>query len=63
MAVATLVAHREQLDRLARALVEKETLDEDDAYAAAGVTRDGTPAALVPGQAGAVPAVTRSSLQ
>jgi cell division protease FtsH len=45
-AVATLTAHREQLDRLARALVEKETLDEDDAYAAAGVDRDGTPAAL-----------------
>jgi cell division protease FtsH len=41
-AVATLTAHREQLDRLAQALVEKETLDEDEAYAAAGVDRDAT---------------------
>jgi len=38
-AVATLIAHREQLDRLAHVLVEKETLDEDEAYAAAGVAR------------------------
>jgi cell division protease FtsH len=45
-AVATLTAHRDQLDRLARALVEKETLDEDEAYAAAGVARDEAPAAL-----------------
>ncbi len=41
-AVATLVSHREQLDRLARVLVEKETLDEDEAYAAAGVIREAT---------------------
>jgi len=45
-AVATLRAHREQLDRLARALMAKETLDEDEAYAAAGVARDEAPAAL-----------------
>ena len=38
-AVATLVAHREQLDRLAQALFAKETLNEDEAYAAAGVPR------------------------
>ena len=36
--VLTLLAeHRAQLDSLAAALVEHETLDEDDAYAAAGV--------------------------
>jgi cell division protease FtsH len=45
-AVATLVAHRPQLDRLARALLTKETLDEDEAYAAAGVARDSAPGAL-----------------
>jgi cell division protease FtsH len=38
-AVATLVAHREQLDRLAHALLASETLDEAEAYAAAGVPR------------------------
>jgi cell division protease FtsH len=31
--------HRDKLDSLAHALLEHETLDEDDAYAAAGVTR------------------------
>jgi cell division protease FtsH len=44
-AIATLVAHREQLDRLAQALIAHETLDEDEAYAAAGVTRDSAPGA------------------
>ncbi len=38
-AVETLRRNRERLDRLARVLVERETLDEDEAYAAAGVTR------------------------
>ena len=33
-AVATLTAHRRQLDRLAHALFEAETLDEHEAYAA-----------------------------
>jgi cell division protease FtsH len=42
-AVTTLLAHREQLDRLARTLVERETLDEDEAYAAAGVARETAP--------------------
>jgi cell division protease FtsH len=36
-AVATLAEHREQLDALAAALLERETLDEADAYAAAGL--------------------------
>ena len=48
-AVTTLIAHREQLDRLAHALLAKETLDEDEAYAAAGVPRDGVPGALALG--------------
>ena len=37
--VELLTEHRARLDALARALLEDETLDEDDAYAAAGVTR------------------------
>ena len=35
--VAVIREHRSQLDSLAAALLEHETLDEDDAYAAAGV--------------------------
>ena len=37
--VTLLTENRARLDALASALLEKETLDEDDAYAAAGVTR------------------------
>jgi cell division protease FtsH len=37
--VTLLTENRERLDALASALLEQETLDEDDAYAAAGVTR------------------------
>jgi cell division protease FtsH len=38
-ALETLRAHRDQLDSLAAALLEAETLDEEAAYAAAGITR------------------------
>ena len=36
-AVAVLREHRTRLDRLARTLLERETLDADEAYAAAGI--------------------------
>ncbi|TML97569.1 MAG: ATP-dependent zinc metalloprotease FtsH [Actinobacteria bacterium] len=39
--VALLEENRDKLDSLAQALLEHETLDEDDAYAAAGVERAG----------------------
>jgi cell division protease FtsH len=43
--VTVLTANQARLDALASALLEHETLDEDDAYAAAGVTRpQATPA-------------------
>ena len=38
--LALLADNRTRLDSLAQALVEHETLDEDDAYAAAGVDHD-----------------------
>ncbi len=50
-AVTTLRSHREQLDRLAHTLIERETLDEDDAYAAAGISRDTAPGAVARGEA------------
>jgi cell division protease FtsH len=37
----TLADHREQLDHLAEALLKRETLDEADAYAVAGIDRPG----------------------
>ena len=40
--VPLLEANRDKLDSLARALLEQETLDEDEAYAAAEVTRPAT---------------------
>jgi cell division protease FtsH len=49
-ALQTLSEHREQLDNLAEALLEHETLDEPDAYQAAGIgapVHDGQPVALV----------------
>ncbi len=45
IAVTQLLSdHREQLDTLTEALLATETLDEDDAYAAAGVPREREPA-------------------
>jgi cell division protease FtsH len=41
--VALLNAERGRLDAMADALLEKETLDEDEAYAVAGVERPGNP--------------------
>ena len=43
--VALLKKNRGKLDSLAAALLEHETLDEEDAYAAAGVERAAKPAA------------------
>jgi cell division protease FtsH len=43
--ITLLEKNRDKLDRLAAALLEHETLDEDDAYEAAGVTRTATPGA------------------
>jgi cell division protease FtsH len=43
--IALLQENRGKLDSLASALLEHETLDEDDAYAAAGVARTGSPTA------------------
>jgi cell division protease FtsH len=49
-AVETLRNNRERLDRLAHTLLERETLNEDEAYAAAGVTRETAPAAVARGE-------------
>jgi cell division protease FtsH len=49
-AVETLRSNRERLDRLAHTLLERETLNEDEAYAAAGVTRETAPAAVARGE-------------
>ncbi len=43
-AVRILGENRERLEALARALLERETLDEADAYRVAGITREGTAA-------------------
>jgi cell division protease FtsH len=39
-----LTDNRERLDALAEALLERETLDELDAYAVAGISREREPA-------------------
>jgi cell division protease FtsH len=49
-AVTTLRSNRERLDRLAHTLLERETLGEDEAYAAAGVPRETAPAAVARGE-------------
>ena len=56
-ALATLREHLEQLDRLANTLLQREILDEDEAYAAAGIRRENAPAAIARDEApGAQPA-------
>jgi cell division protease FtsH len=55
-AVRILREHRAQLDALAGRLLEAETLDEDEAYAAAGITRSEAAGALARGE---VPDVDR----
>ncbi|GGL08957.1 ATP-dependent zinc metalloprotease FtsH [Mangrovihabitans endophyticus] len=50
-ALRLLRDHREQLDALATTLLETETLDEDAAYAAAGIARDAAPGAVARGEA------------
>jgi cell division protease FtsH len=56
-AVATLREHRGRLDRLAHTLLQRETLDEEEAYTAVGIRRETAPAAIARGEApGAEPA-------
>ncbi len=53
-AVTTLHDHRDRLDRLdrlAHTLLDQETLDEDEAYAAAGIQSGAAPAAIARGEA------------
>jgi cell division protease FtsH len=47
-ALQTLRDNRDRLDRLAHTLLEKETLGQDEAYTAAGLTSDTAPAAPAP---------------
>jgi cell division protease FtsH len=44
-ATGQLAEHRDQLEALTRALLERETLDEADAYRIAGIEREPEPAA------------------
>jgi cell division protease FtsH len=46
-----LAGHRAQLDKLAQALLERETLDEDDAYAVAGIARSNGDNGVMPASA------------
>jgi cell division protease FtsH len=50
-ALRVLREHREQLNRLAHRLLEKETLDEEEAYAAAGIDRQTAPGPVARGEA------------
>ena len=42
-ALATLRSHRDSLERITRRLLEKETLNEEEAYDAAGLPQDAFP--------------------
>jgi cell division protease FtsH len=56
-ALATLRGSRDRLDRLAHTLLDRETLEEDEAYAAAGISPGTAPAAIARGEApGTTPA-------
>ena len=50
-AVKTLRGSRDRLDRLAHTLLDRETLEEDEAYAAAGISPGTAPAAVARGEA------------
>jgi cell division protease FtsH len=50
-ALATLRGSRDRLDRLARTLLDRETLEEDEAYAAAGISPGTAPAVIARGEA------------
>jgi cell division protease FtsH len=54
-AVGTLGKHRDQLSTLAHTLLENETLDEDQAYRAAGIERAEAPAARARGEIAGTP--------
>jgi cell division protease FtsH len=59
-ALELLRGHRPQLNQLAHRLLESETLDEDDAYSAAGIDRDTAPGAVARGESpghGPVPGI------
>jgi cell division protease FtsH len=56
-AVDTLRRNRERLDRLATTLRARETLDEDEAYAAAGIARESAAGAVARGE---TPGATRA---
>ena len=47
--MTTLRGSRDRLDQLAHALLDRETLDEDEAYAAAGIRPGAAPAAIARG--------------
>jgi len=51
-ALTTLHGNRDRLDRLAHTLLDQETLDEDEAYTAAGIQHGAAPAAIARSQAG-----------
>jgi cell division protease FtsH len=60
-ALDILRGNRDRLDRLAHTLLDRETLEEDEAYAAAGISPDTAPAITTRSQApGTTPALGAS---